>query len=152
MKCKNCGNDDGNSISFPPKEENDKFAYGIKFSLLNIISSGNGSRLCKNYTLYGFDNKPEDIMSFETKEEAEKVIKDIIDKSKEYYNQYKNMPKTEDTAWDYKNTIEPLFSTIKGTTGTIINSIYLKIFYLLDAEEKEDRPQYSLEAIQIIAK
>jgi hypothetical protein len=86
------------------------------------------------------------------KEKAEKVIKDIIDKSKEYYNQYKNMPKTEDTAWDYKNTIEPLFSTIKGTTGTIINSIYLKIFYLLDAEEKEDRPQYSLEAIQIIAK
>lgn len=122
-----------------------RFAYGIKLNHLDTFTDGR--YLCKDDFIAGFDYKPSDILTFETKEEAKAHIKEIIKLTKSYVKQYDNLERTGDDNYDFENIAKPFFKTIKGRENDDkgFNSIYWRLFCIM-----KDNRKYSLTVVQVV--
>ena len=66
-----------------------EFAFGVKFRYKDAMNSG--YYVCKNEDLFGFDNKPDDILTFDMVEEAESYIKKVNDTVKAWHKEYEHI-------------------------------------------------------------
>lgn len=128
--------------------KNTKFAYGVSFGFLNSFS---GSRkVCKNKSLFGYGNKPEDILTFDTEEAAQAFIEEVKAKAKEYANEYENLPVTENTDYDYENIHKPFFNQIEGKMESGSDSVYWMAFSGTLDERENKRNEYKMKVVQVI--
>jgi len=128
--------------------KNAKFAYGVSFGYLN---SFNGSRnVCKNKCLFGYGDKPEDVLTFDTEEAAQAFIDDINAKAEEYANEYENLPLTGNRDYDDKNVYTPFFNRIEGKMENGTNSVYWRAFSGISHERKNGQKEYRMEVVQVV--
>lgn len=125
-----------------------KFAYGIKFSYLNSFSDGRF--LMKNNTLMNFDDKKEDILTFENSKYARNYIHNIKKKSKEYFNEYLELPRTDDKEYDYQHIIKPFFDKIEDKMEHGMNSIYWSVFHGMNEEKRSGNKEYEMSVVQVL--
>lgn len=125
-----------------------KFGYGIKFSYINSFSEGRF--LLKNKTLMSFDDKEEDILSFDSAKKARNYMKNIEKKSKEYFEEYLALPRTEDSEYDYNHTMKPFFEKIEGKMEHGIDSVYWSVFHGMNEEKKSGKKEYKMSIVQIV--
>lgn len=127
---------------------NVKFAFGVSFGFLNSFS---GSRnVCKNKCLFGYSDKLEDILTFNTEQDAQEFINDVNEKARQYAEEYMNLPKTHDHKFDYENTYQPFFNKIEGKMKFGTNSVYWMAFRGKADEKKMGQKTYVMEVVQVV--
>lgn len=125
-----------------------KFAYGIKFSYLNSFSDGR--LLMKNNKLMSFDDKEENILVFEDSKSARDYIQKIKKKTKIYFNEYLELPRTEDPEYDFQHTVDPFFDKFEKEIEGGLDSIHWNVFNGMELEQKSGNPAYKLSVVQIV--
>ena len=123
-----------------------KFAYGVKFCYLNSLS--NGRPVLKSEALKTMWDKAEDILTFETEDEASTFIDSVNEKAKYYHEQYLKLPKEGDEGYDYENIIKPFFNKIEGDVG--VSSVYWATFSALDEEYRCGENVYKMVVTQVV--
>ena len=126
-----------------------KFSYGVKFCYLNSFS--NGRLISKDKTLmnlYGVKEGRNNILTFETEDEAARFIEEINKKAEEYYSEYLSLKRTGDKDYDHENVVKPFFNKIKMGNN---DSVYWEAFYMLaESKRKKERPEFNMKVVQIV--
>lgn len=125
-----------------------RFSYGVKFCFLNSFSGGR--LVCKHKDLMGYGDTQDDVLTFDTETEASDFIDEVNKKAKEYHEEYINLEKTGDRDWDYENVFKPFFNKIEGKMENGTDSVYWRAFSGLNEEDKNGRPEYKMEVVQIV--
>lgn len=128
--------------------KNAKFAYGVSFNFLNSFSGGRN--VCKNKCLYGYGDKPEDVLTFDTEQDAQSFIDDVNKKAEQYYKEYVKLPKTDNRDYDYENTYKPFFDKIEGEMENGTDSVYWRAFSGMDHEKQTGQKEYKMEVVQVV--
>lgn len=117
--------------------KNTKFGYAVKFQYLNSLDSGR--LICKDKSLVC--NKDDEILTFDTEEEASTFINEINEKGKGYFNEYIELEK------EGKDSAE-FFNRMENEIENCIFSVYWYVFSALNKEKDEGCPQYILKIVQ----
>lgn len=128
--------------------KNAKFAYGVSFGFLNSFNGGRN--VCKNKCLFGYGDKPEDVMTFDTYRAAHAFIDDVNEKAEQYAEEYIKLPKTNNRDYDYKNTYQPFFNKIKGRMENGTDSIYWYAFRGIAHKKQTGQKEYEMEVVQVV--
>ena len=125
-----------------------RFSYGVKFYFLNSFSRG--KLVCKHKDLMGYGATIADVLTFDTEIEASAFIDEVNKKAKEYHEEYINLEKTGNRDEDYENIFKPFFNKIKRKMENGTNSVYWMAFSGLNKEDKNGRPEYKMEIVQVV--
>ena len=125
-----------------------RFSYGVKFCFFNSFSGGR--LVCKHKNLMGYGDTQDDVLTFSTETEASAFIDEVNKKAKEYHEEYINLEKTGDRDWDYENVYKPFFNKIEGKMENGMDSVYWRAFRGLNEEDKNGRPEYKMEVVQVV--
>lgn len=128
--------------------ENAKFAFGVSFNFLNSFSGGR--YVCKNKCLFGYDNKPEDILTFDTEQAAQSFIDDVNKKAERYAEEYVKLPKTDNRDYDHENIYQPFFNKIEGKMENGTDSVYWRAFSGISHEKETGQKEYKMAVIQVV--
>lgn len=104
----------------------------------------------KNNTLMNFDDKKEDILTFENSKYARNYIHNIKKKSKEYFNEYLELPRTEDLEYNYEHITSPFFDKFKKEIEGGVNSIHWQVFTGMEQEKKSGNKEYEMSVVQVL--
>lgn len=125
-----------------------QFAYVVKICFLNSFSDGR--LICKNKTLMGYGDTQEDVLTFKSEEEASAFIEEVNKKVKEYHEEYINLERTGNRDLDYEKVYKPFFEKIKGKEEKGTDSVYWRAFSCLNEEERNGKPEYKMEVVQVV--
>lgn len=125
-----------------------KFGYGIKFSYINSFSEGR--LLMKNNKLMSFDDKEENILVFEDSKSARDYIQKVKKKTKIYFNEYLELPRTEDLEYDFQHTVDPFFDKFEKEIEGGLDSIHWNVFNGMNEEKESGKKEYKMSIVQIV--
>lgn len=128
--------------------KNAKFAFGVSFNFLNSFNGGRN--VCKNKCLFGYGDKPEDILTFDTEQSAQAFINEVNEKAEQYAEEYVKLPKTNDRDYDYENTYQPFFDKIEGKMENGTDSVYWRAFSGIAHEKQTGQKEYKMEVVQVV--
>lgn len=128
--------------------KNAKFAFGVSFNFLNSFSGGRN--VCKNKCLFGYGDKQEDILTFDTEETAQAFIDGVNKKAEQYAEEYVKLPKTDNRDYDYENAYKPFFNKIEGHMKNGTDSVYWRAFSGIVHEKQTGRKEYKMEVVQVV--
>lgn len=126
-----------------------KFAYGVKFEVLNSFSGG--SLVKGEDELMGFGDRHKDARKFENEADAEEYIKKVEEKVKEYDREYTELEEKEMDEDDKTLAFHHFFEKMRGNRATGLNSLYWNVFRAFREEKKSGRKEYGLEVVQVVA-
>lgn len=106
--------------------------------------------MCKNKCLYGYGDKPEDVLTFDTERDAQSFIDDVNKKAEQYSKEYAKLPKTDNRNYDYENTYKPFFDKIEGEMENGTDSVYWRAFSGMDHEKQTGQKEYKMEVVQVV--
>lgn len=128
--------------------KNAKFAYAVKFTLLNSFSGGR--EVMKDKTLNWWGKGREDVLTFETELEAKQFIYEIEKFAIHCCEEYEELPITGDHDFDLKNIYDPFFEKMKKSTQGGVLSVYWHVFRAKHHDRLEGGNTYELEVVQFV--
>ena len=124
--------------------ENTKFAYAIKCSPVNTLGDdmviAENNKLVPRYQCYN-------LMKFNTEDDANKYIADLNKRVAGLYKKYKNLKRTGDDDYDFKNIVKPFFYSIHNGDRSNLDWLWLDV---VDEFNKTSKWIYKFEVIQTI--
>ena len=128
--------------------KNAKFAFAVSFTYLNSFSGGR--KVCENKCLYGYGDKLDDILIFNTELDAQAFIADVYKRAERYVEEYLKLPKSDDRDYDQKYIYEPFFDRISEEMESGVDSVYWRAFSGTKHEKETGEKEYAMKVVQVV--